>query len=128
LKELASYYLNIVEELNDFDEWCISEQGVWGVPIPYFTYKDSTKVLCDAQIARHFADLVRANGGTDCWYRLSVAELLPSRYKSLAPKLEKGTQVFDCWFDNSLSWDYVLKSDAHSKSPQYLDIQRTMAD
>ena len=25
LKEVASYYLNIAEELNDFDEWCISE-------------------------------------------------------------------------------------------------------
>jgi isoleucyl-tRNA synthetase len=90
LKEVASYYLNIAEELNDFDEWCISEQGVWGVPIPYFTYKDSDKVLCDAEIARHFASLVRTNGGSDCWYRLSLNELLPVRYKELAPKLIKG--------------------------------------
>jgi isoleucyl-tRNA synthetase len=61
------------------------------VPIPYFTYKESDKVLCDAQIARHFAELVRLNGGTDCWYRLSVRELLPERYKNIASKLDKGT-------------------------------------
>lgn len=111
MKELASYYLNIAEELNDFDEWCISEKGVWGVPIPYFSYRDSDQVLCDAEIARHFADMVRQNQGSDCWYRLSVSELLPLRYKHLAPKLVKGEQVFDCWFDNSLSWDFALKMD-----------------
>ena len=61
------------------------------MPIPYFTYKESDKVLCDAQIARHFAELVRSNGGSDCWYRLSVGELLPERYKNIASKLEKGT-------------------------------------
>ena len=59
VEELGSYYLNIAEELNDFDEWCISEQGVWGIPIPYFTYKNSTEILMDSEIARHFATLVR---------------------------------------------------------------------
>jgi hypothetical protein len=47
-------------------------------------------VLCDAEIARHFAMLVRKNEGTDCWYRMSVNELLPERYKSIASKLVKG--------------------------------------
>ena len=105
---MASYYLNIAEELNDFDEWCISEQGVWGVPIPYFTSSNG-EIFCDAEIARHFADLVRTHGGTDCWYRLSVNELLPARYKPMASRLVKGNHVFDCWFDSSFSWDFALK-------------------
>lgn len=71
-------------------------------------------MLCDAEIARHFATLVLKNGGSDCWYRMSVNELLPERYKNIASKLVKGNQIFDCWFDNSLSWDFVLRSNSHN--------------
>ena len=58
----------MAEELNDFDEWCISENGVWGIPIPYFQRKDTGEVLCDAEIARHVADLYRKDG-SDAWYK-----------------------------------------------------------
>jgi len=88
---MDSYYLNTVEELNDFNEWCISEQGVWGLPIPYFVRKDTGQVLLDAEIARHFAELITKHGGSDAWYELSIAELLPERYKDQASKLDKGT-------------------------------------
>jgi hypothetical protein len=33
------------------------------------------------EIARHFADLIKVHGGTDCWYELPVHELLPPRFK-----------------------------------------------
>ena len=70
--DIGSYYLNIAEELNDFDEWCISERGTWGIPIPYFARKDTDEVLFDAEIARHVADIFRKQGGSDAWYELSV--------------------------------------------------------
>jgi len=44
-EQLGSYYMNIAEELNDFDEWCVSDQGDWGVPIPYFVRNDTGEVL-----------------------------------------------------------------------------------
>lgn len=112
--DIGSYYLNIAEELNDFDEWCISERGVWGIPIPYFTRKDTQEVLYDAEIARHVAAVFRKHGGSDAWYKLSVEELLPPRYKADAVHLVKGDQIFDVWFDNSLTWDFGLIKDAHS--------------
>ena len=112
--EIDAYYMNVAEELNDFDEWCISERGVWGIPIPYFVRKDTEQILCDSEIARHVSEVYRKNGGSDAWFKLSVEELLPARYKSEAAHLAKGTQVFDVWFDNSLSWDFALLKDAHS--------------
>jgi isoleucyl-tRNA synthetase len=33
---------------------------------------------------------------------------LPPRYRGIADKLLKGDQVFDVWFDNALTWNYVL--------------------
>lgn len=65
-------YLNIVEELNDFSEWCISEQGVWGVPVPYFQDTKTGDYILSPEITRHVADIMRKQGGSDAWYRLSV--------------------------------------------------------
>ena len=109
-----AYYLNVAEELNDFEEWCISEQGIWGVPIPYFVRSDTHEVLCDGEIARHVAEVFRKNGGSDAWYSLPVIDLLPPRYKDQSAFLKKGSEIFDVWFENSLSWDFVLRRDAHS--------------
>ena len=57
--DIGSYYMNIAEELNDFDEWCISERGVWGIPIPFFVRKDTQEVVCDGEIARHVAEIFK---------------------------------------------------------------------
>lgn len=57
-ENIEPYYLNIVEELTDFNEWCISDSNSWGTPIPCFTYKDSGKILLDQEILENFAKMV----------------------------------------------------------------------
>ena len=76
--------------------------------MPYFVRTDTGETIFNSEIARHVAEIFR-NGGSDQWYQLSVAELLPERYKDISPYLMKGTDIFDVWFDNSLSWDYALR-------------------
>ena len=71
-------------------------------------------MLVDGEIARHVADIFRKQGGSDAWYKLSIEELLPARYRSEASHLAKGLEIFDVWFDNSLTWDFSLLKDAHS--------------
>ena len=46
-EEIDSYYINIIEELNDFNDWCISDNNLWGIPIPFFTFKDTGNILVD---------------------------------------------------------------------------------
>lgn len=58
-EKVDAYYLNIVEELNDFSEWCISEQGYWGIPIPYFIRIGTDEVLQNAEISRHVSNVIR---------------------------------------------------------------------
>jgi len=41
----------LVEEMNDFNDWCISEDSLWGLPIPFFIRNDTGEVLMDAEIA-----------------------------------------------------------------------------
>jgi isoleucyl-tRNA synthetase len=30
--------------IDDFNDWCISENAQWGIPIPFFIYKDTSKL------------------------------------------------------------------------------------
>ena len=94
--------------LDDFNDWCISEDSQWGIPIPFFVRKDTGETLLDAEISLHVAKVFREQGGSDAWFKLPVVDLLPPRYRGIADKLVKGDQVFDVWFDNALTWNYVL--------------------
>jgi isoleucyl-tRNA synthetase len=88
-EEIDSYYINIVEELNDFNDWCISDNNSWGIPIPVFAYKDTGKILLDNEILDNFIGLVENYGTSDIWYTFDIVDLLPVRHKDQANLLEK---------------------------------------
>jgi isoleucyl-tRNA synthetase len=74
----------------------------------------------DEEIISHFAGLVEDNGSSDIWYTFDTVDLLPPRYKNEADQLTKMYQVFDSWFDSSLSWQHVTgMGDPHKLSPIY---------
>jgi len=77
--EVEQKYINIVEELATFEEWCISDDINWGIPVPHFK-NEQGEILMDPEIVEHFASLVEQHGG-DIWHTASVEELLPLRYK-----------------------------------------------
>jgi isoleucyl-tRNA synthetase len=125
-QDVEAYYFNIVEEVNELTDWCISEDTAWGVPVPYFTRReDPSQVLADQEIARHVARVFREQGGSDAWYRLPVAELLPPRYRDQAAHLVKGTQAFDVWFDNALSWGFT--EDFHERNPLSIEVRERLS-
>ena len=91
------------------EEWCISSQSVWGVPIPVFHIKESKgqKFLIDKTVV----DYVRENFekyGSDIWWSWNVIDLLPPKYKDKAELLEKGNLVFDIWFESGCAWHAIL--------------------
>jgi isoleucyl-tRNA synthetase len=107
---LEAYYVNLVEEMADFREWCISETNYWGIPIPFFKYKEEReKVFTNSEVIQHVADLFSQHG-SDCWHTLSVKDLLPDKFKSISEELIKGDEVFDVWFDSSLQWATLTDS------------------
>ena len=125
--EVSAYYYNIVEELNDFTEWCVSERNVWGIPVPFFYEKGSDRVFTNTDIVEHIAQLYREEGGSDVWFRFSVSELLPEKWRHLAPSLIKGDEVFDSWFESSLSWRAVLADKATATNSQQRLLSGTRA-
>ena len=91
-------------------DWCISRQRSWGVPIPVFYDRETgNEVLLNDKTLRHIQDIF-AEQGSDAWWKLDEADLLPDEYKDEADKWKKGTDTMDVWFDSGSSWAGVAQS------------------
>ncbi len=87
-------------------DWCISRQRSWGVPIPVFYDEETGEALLTAETLSHIQEIFRVRG-SDAWWELSVAELLPEPYRSNGRVYRKGTDTMDVWFDSGSSWAAV---------------------
>ncbi|KAF2070759.1 hypothetical protein CYY_007922 [Polysphondylium violaceum] len=89
------------------NDWCISRQRVWGVPIPVFYRKDNDEPLVTDQTIQHVKE-VFAQHGSDAWFSMDVKQLLPKEMESVADQYIKGNDTMDVWFDSGTSWRGVL--------------------
>lgn len=53
---------------------------------------------------------VVAEHGCDAWWTFPTEDLLPPSLASLAPKLTRGRDTMDVWFDSGTSWAGVLNT------------------
>ncbi|MCP2727706.1 isoleucine--tRNA ligase [Limnofasciculus baicalensis] len=92
----------------DRSDWCISRQRSWGVPIPVFYDEETNEPLLTAESIAHVQAII-AQKGSDAWWEMSVAELLPESYQNNGKTYRKGTDTMDVWFDSGSSWAAVAK-------------------
>ncbi|WP_392436137.1 isoleucine--tRNA ligase [Chlorogloeopsis fritschii PCC 9212] len=100
----------------DRSDWCISRQRSWGVPIPVFYDEETKEPLLNEETIAHVQAIV-AEKGSDAWWQLSVAELLPEKYRNNGRTYRKGTDTMDVWFDSGSSWAAVIKQRPELRYP-----------
>ncbi|WP_339022379.1 isoleucine--tRNA ligase [Spiroplasma endosymbiont of Crioceris asparagi] len=87
---------NIIKERND---WTISRQRLWGVPIVAFFDKNNQPVM-NAEIINYAISIIEQKG-TNAWFVEPCDNFLPSKFKG--QEFKKETDILDVWFDSGAS-------------------------
>ncbi|GAA0445757.1 isoleucine--tRNA ligase [Lentibacillus halophilus] len=104
--------------VRDREDWCISRQRTWGVPIPVFYAEDGTPIINDETID-HVSQLF-AQHGSNIWFEWDATDLLPDGFTSEhSPNgtFTKETDIMDVWFDSGSSHEAVLVERDDQKRP-----------
>ena len=110
----------MVEERND---WCISRQRTWGVPIPVFYCKDCEKEYVTDESLKKIQAIVREKG-TNAWFDLTEKELMPEGAKCPncgSTEFKKEADIMDVWFDSGSTHDSVLTERGLPDADMYLE-------
>ncbi len=100
----------MIRERND---WCISRQRRWGLPIPVFYCKDCGKPVCTSEsieaVAKRFD-----RDGSNAWFDSDAADLLPEGFTCPhcgGHSFDKETDTLDGWFDSGSTHFCAMERD-----------------
>ena len=97
----------MISERND---WCISRQRKWGVPIPIFYCDKCGADIVTPETIAHISGLFRVHG-SNIWFEKTADELVPQGF--VCPHcghahFSKETDIMDVWFDSGSTHAAVL--------------------
>lgn len=98
------------EMIKGRNDWCISRQRTWGIPLPIFYCKDCGEPYVTEESIKKIQDVVRTEG-TNAWWAKEAKDLVPEGAK--CPKcgcteFKKETDIMDVWFDSGSTHQSVL--------------------
>lgn len=111
----------IKDMISDRQDWCISRQRTWGVPITVFIHKRTGELHPrSAELIEQVAKRIEQNG-IDAWFQLSGEQLLGDE----AGDHVKVVDTLDVWFDSGVTHATVLEADERLSAPADLYLEGT---
>ncbi|UWD34246.1 isoleucine--tRNA ligase [Mesomycoplasma molare] len=86
----------LIKMIENREEWTISRQRAWGVPITIF-YDENNEPVIKEELFNHVINLIE-KFGSDIWFEKETDELLPEKYRNKGWTREK--DIMDVWFDS----------------------------
>ncbi|OGT78494.1 MAG: isoleucine--tRNA ligase [Gammaproteobacteria bacterium RIFCSPLOWO2_02_FULL_56_15] len=106
----------MVSERND---WCISRQRTWGVPIAVFIHRHSGELHPNTLALMETVAGRVEQGGIDAWFDLDPEGLLGPEHH----EYEKVCDTLDVWFDSGVTHTSVLVRDERLHFPADLYLE-----
>lgn len=113
---------NMIAERQD---WCISRQRVWGVPIPIFYCQACGEVILENKTIDRVSEIF-SKEGSDAWFAREAEEILPPGYtcpNCSNDTFRKERDTMDVWFDSGSSHDAVLETRPELRWPAELYLE-----
>ena len=113
----------ITKMIEDRNDWCISRQRTWGVPLPIFYCKECEKEYVTSESLDKVQKIVEKNG-SNAWFELTEKELMPEGAKCTecgCTEFVKETDIMDVWFDSGSSHESVLAERGLPEANLYLE-------
>jgi len=108
---------SMIRERND---WCISRQRKWGVPIPVFYCDKCGKEIIDFEAMNKTAEIF-GKEGTNAWFSNDAEYFLPEDFTcphcGSKEGFSKEKDIMDVWFDSGSSHLAVCKNRPYLKWP-----------
>jgi len=110
----------MIEERND---WCISRQRTWGVPIPAFYCKKCKTPYMTEESLQKVADIF-GEKGSNAWFDMTEKELMPDGCKCEncgSTEFVKEKDIMDVWFDSGSTHESVVVQRGLPEADLYLE-------
>ena len=100
----------IASMIGERNDWCISRQRTWGVPIPMFYCKECNEEYLTDESIEKLQNIIKEKG-TNAWWDLTEKELMPEGAtckKCGCHEFKKESDIMDVWFDSGSTFKSVV--------------------